>query len=477
MFRRKIFTLTVVAVVSFIILCGVQFFLLYNTYKLKNAQYHLTCAASIEKAYGNSIKDDKVYPGGAAILDSYILGRMDTLEKILIRDTAAFRTVRQQLGDSVVRALREKNNMDSVLAPVLKSNPHIGSLQYGLYLSMLEICFSPARYYPLYTRGEKNIFMDEAVQTSAGALIGGTLREPAPTNSVVEITVASGNDHSYRLRFALFADTGERRWAIIRLMMPAFLLSVFSILSVMVISYLAFRNWGVQKQLSEMKSDFINSITHEFHTPLATIIIANRTLQNKKLTTHVDHIDPLANVIERQSHRLKSMIQHVLDITTMNKIIPDSKLVSVHGMLEDIIQDYRVKQDPSHFDISLGKHAQSDTVMADPFWFSTIVINILDNAVKYNDKEVKGIEISTSNFRKHLLVEMRDNGCGMDESTRKYIFEKFYRAPDQVKKESKGLGLGLYYVKMAVQAHRWKIEVDSRPGVGSVFSLIIPLNI
>src|SRR5690606_26002690 len=115
----------------------------------------------------------------------------------------------------------------------------------------------------------------------------------------------------YRFGFSLNVDTPNRFMTILRQMMPAFSLALFSILSVVIIYYITFRNWLRQKKLSEMKSDFINSITHEFHTPLAAIIVANRTLSR---ISPSDNVSPLTEVINRQAGRLKKLIAQTLDI-------------------------------------------------------------------------------------------------------------------------------------------------------------------
>jgi len=475
MFKRQIFTHTATAILSFIILCSVQFFLLYNTYKLKNEHYSASCASCIEQAYGRSINDDKVFPGGAAILDHYILGNMDTLEKAAAQDSIAFKKLRQLITDSLITELRHKNNMDSVLEPIRKTNGPARQLMYSLDIVSISIIFHSDQYLTFYNRNEKNPYLAPELQTEWGAHIGGTLQHPDPQNLVTSLTVSSGNARSYKLTFNLFADTGARKAAIFKLMLPTFLLSLFSIFSIVLIFFLTFRNWIRQKQLSEMKSDFINSITHEFHTPLATIIIANRTLQNGKSMTSEEHIQPLSHVIQRQTDRLKMLIGRVLDITSMNKIVPDRKTLPIHPTLEEILQDYRLKQATEETDIILRKYAQPDIVLADPFWFTTIIINILDNAIKYNDKDHKEIEVTTRTVKRHIVIEIKDNGDGIDAETRKHVFEKFYRGREQLQNERKGLGLGLYYAHTAVLAHHWKIEVDSHPGQGSTFYITIPL--
>jgi len=122
----------------------------------------------------------------------------------------------------------------------------------------------------------------------------------------------------------------------------------------------------------------------------------------------------------------------------------------------------------------LQKGAVRDTVLLDQFWFATIFLNIFDNAVKYNNNEFKEVVINTISDRKGLYITVSDNGVGMSAEIRKHVFEKFYRNIRQVNGQVKGLGLGLFYVKQAIDAHEWKIELDSREGEGSSFIIIIP---
>jgi two-component system phosphate regulon sensor histidine kinase PhoR len=234
-------------------------------------------------------------------------------------------------------------------------------------------------------------------------------------------------------------------------------------------------NWLRQRKLSEMKSDFINSITHEFNTPLSAIIVANKAMQNEKLVQSKESLQPLNDVIQRQSERLRTLINQVLDITAMNKIQLVREDLSIHAQLDDILLDYRLKLNGSDADLRLYKDAEKDEVRADRFWLTTIVLNILDNAVKYNDKDQKVITVSTVSDKKFLYLRIRDNGVGIAREARKHVFEKFYRSASEERNGSKGLGLGLYYVKQAIDAHHWNIEVTSENGEGSTFTIAIPV--
>src|SRR5690606_26017937 len=122
------------------------------------------------------------------------------------------------------------------------------------------------------------------------------------------------------------------------------------------------------------------------------------------------------------------------------------------------------------------KKAEKDTVPLDSFYFTTMLLNILDNAVKYNTSKRKEITASTQSDSHELQIVIKDNGIGMTKETIRHIFDKFYRHTNNLFSQTKGLGLGLYYVKQAVHAHNWKIYVDSRPGMGSRFDIHIPFQ-
>jgi two-component system phosphate regulon sensor histidine kinase PhoR len=224
-----------------------------------------------------------------------------------------------------------------------------------------------------------------------------------------------------------------------------------------------------------MKSDFINSITHEFHTPLAAIIVANKTLQNEKIAGNPESVQPLTEVIQRQSDRLKSLIGQVLDITTMNQVALKKEPRSVHHLLDEILLDYRLRSAGNPVVLTLTKNATRDEVLLDTFWFTTALLNIFDNAIKYNRQEGKEITVTTVNDKKNILIRIADNGIGMSDETRRHLFDKFYRDTQLLTGEIKGLGLGLYYVKQAIEAHAWKIDIESKEGIGSVFTITIPL--
>ncbi|OQP59617.1 hypothetical protein A3860_36675 [Niastella vici] len=465
---------TIIAVASLLILSYVQFFLLYNTYELKNDHYFFAEKSTITKEYLAAIRNDKVFPGGGAILDKYLIGHMQQLEELYNHDRAAFSRLGQQVCDSAFRDLRKANNLDSLLLAIMKRNGLDRKIRYASTIESVEIAFQRDRYIPLYQQNGSYPFIDPQIQTKAGIRIGGTLENLEANTMAQNLMVSSSMDHTYRISFSLYIDTYNRKQTILGQMMPTFLLSLLSVGGVVLLYFVTFRNWIKQKKLSEMKSDFINSITHEFHTPLSAIIVANRTMQNETIITNRESLLPLTEVVKRQAERLKTLIGQTLEITTMNKLSLQLEKRPVHHLLDELLLDYRLNATESNVTLTLQKNATRDVVLLDPFWFTTIILNIFDNAVKYNARENKEIVVTTFSDRRALHIAIADNGIGMTKEMRKHIFDKFYRGMSETRSRVKGLGLGLFYVNKAINSHRWKIDIRSVEGEGSVFTISIP---
>jgi len=464
----------VIAIFSFLILSSVQFFLLYNTYELKNDHFYLEERSILSTEYSIAIRNDKVMPGGQHIIDSFLVPNSHLLEYLYKTDRAAFDLLKQKLCDSIFTTLRKANTADSVLGRIIRAHQLHHDLEYVLLIDDISVMSGDYKYINLYNKDHRYLLIDSSIQTKDGIRIGGSLEEPLPRNQVVGVAVFNSLAYSNRIGFSLHVDIRNRRATILRLMMPTFLLALFSILSVVFLFFVTFRNWQRQKKLSEMKSDFINSITHEFHTPLTAIIVANKTMQKEKIISSPENLQPLIEVVQRQSLRLQTLISQVLDITTLNKISLNKEEHSLHHLLDEILLDYRLKLSGSHIQFSLQKDAEKDTVWLDRFWFTTILQNIFDNAIKYNTKEQKEITVSTFDDKKAVHISIRDNGIGMTEDIKKQVFDKFYRFTGPESTTVKGLGLGLFYVKQAVDAHSWGIDIVSGEGQGSTFIISIP---
>ena len=463
----------VVAFISFLILLIVQSFLVYNTYKLKDEHFYFKEKGIINNLYSKSIRNDKVFPGGQAIIDKYIYSNMSQLERLYHNDPAEFAVYKQKVCDSIFRELRQKSNMDSLFMAIVNSNHLNRNLKYKSIIESMSITFSGNNYIPLYQKGENYRYLNSSFQAPEGVEIDGSLSSLSPQGLVTFLNVTSANDHSYQISFALYADVPNRYLAVLKLMTPTFLLSLFSILSIILIYFITFRNWIRQKKFADREADFANSIRHEFHTPLTAIMIANKSLQNEKILERKENIPPLTGIIQRQSERLLSLFIRVFDPKSLDESLLEKKEYSLYDLMEKILVDYHMKIMNDNIQIEFQKFSENRKVLLDKFWFTTMLLNIFDNAIKYNNNKVKKIKIEVLRENKNIEIHISDNGIGISSKISGHIFEKFYRQKNL--KDENGLGLGLYYAKQCVNIHKWQMGVKSEEGNGSEFIIYIPV--
>ncbi len=460
-----------ISIISFTILSIVQTYLVFNTYQLENERYFLSEKKIINDAYLKWITNDKLFTGGQAIIDSVLARNTDKLEW-LQNDTESLDMKKQKICDTIFNTLRQQNTIEKFLADLLTFENIEDSFVYALMIENLEFMTLDNKYMNLYSSKEYYPLIPDDIQTPAGIKIGGTLTNIDQRNRVTWLTVSDLKPHSNKITFSLHVDSHNRTLSIIKKMMPALLLSLISLLINVYLFYVTFKNWIRQKKLTEMKTDFLNSITHEFNTPIAAINVASKGLKNPKLADKPENILSLTDVIQRQTSRLEKLVSQVLDVTTLTQVALHKESFSLHSLLDEILLDYRLNISTREVDLTLLKEANNDMVVLDRFHFTTMLLNILDNAIKYNTQPIKKISVSTANYKKGIQLSIRDNGVGMADRTKEQIFKKFYRADtDDVK--TTGLGLGLFYVKQCIDAHGWNLFVGSTQGEGTIFIISI----
>ena len=229
-----------------------------------------------------------------------------------------------------------------------------------------------------------------------------------------------------------------------------------------------------QKKLSEIKSDFINNMTHEFKTPLATISLAVDALKNEKVINDKTKMDYFTGIIKDENKRMNKQVETILQAALLDnqEIQLNVKQAHAHDLINAALNNIKLPLKEKEGRLEVQLNAANDCVIADEVHFTNIINNLLDNAIKYS-KENLVIKLSTLNFNSHLRIKIEDNGIGMNKETVQRIFEKFYRAHTGNIHNVKGFGLGLSYVKSIVDAHRGKIKAESTPGKGSCFTIDI----
>jgi len=240
--------------------------------------------------------------------------------------------------------------------------------------------------------------------------------------------------------------------------------------------FITIRTLLKQKKLSEIKSDFINNMTHEFKTPLATISLAVDALRNDKVKGNEEKTSYFTNIIKEENKRMNKQVETILQAALLDKqeVQLNLKKLPAHDLIISALNNITLQVEEKQGTLDVQLNADKDMILADEVHFTNLINNLLDNAVKYS-KENLAIKLTTENSGNQLKIKIEDNGIGMNKETVNRIFEKFYRAHTGNIHNVKGFGLGLSYVKTMVEAHHGNIKADSVLGKGSTFVITIPL--
>ncbi|MFL0354242.1 sensor histidine kinase [Xanthomarina sp. GH4-25] len=249
----------------------------------------------------------------------------------------------------------------------------------------------------------------------------------------------------------------------------AFLLFVFVIT---LVTY-SIRNLFKIKRISDIKTDFINNITHELKTPLATLSIATKTLTNKFAKDNKEIAQDSIDTINRQNKRLQNLIDQVVDNSLgYNDIDLNSESVILSEFITEVCNDFALTT-PSNIQFLRSIEKTKIEVSIDKFYLSTAIINILNNAIKFEGTVIKLTYSTIDNWHR---ITIKDNGIGISKTNKKLIFDKFFRVSEKNTHDYKGLGLGLYYCNQIVKAHHGIIDVVSKLNEGSTFYIKIPID-
>lgn len=240
--------------------------------------------------------------------------------------------------------------------------------------------------------------------------------------------------------------------------------------------FLTIRTLLRQKKLSEIKNDFINNMTHEFKTPLATISLAVDALRNEKVSVDKEKSNYFTGIIKEENKRMNKQVETILQAALLDKQEVNLNLakLSAHQLIRTAINNISLPVQEKGGELQVNLDAEKDSIFADEVHFTNLINSLLDNAVKYS-KEKPVITVETFSNPKDLSIKISDNGIGMNKETLNHIFEKFYRAHTGNVHNVKGFGLGLSYVKTMVEAHKGHIKAESVLGKGSNFIVTIPL--
>jgi len=228
-----------------------------------------------------------------------------------------------------------------------------------------------------------------------------------------------------------------------------------------------------QKRLAEIKTDFVNNMTHELKTPISTIGLSADAISNPNIVTTPDRLQQYVSIIKNENTRLKNQVERVLQIASLTprKVHLKDEILDVHEIITKAIITFELQVLEKDGKIYSKLEATRPHIKGDMVHITNVIYNLLDNAIKYTNDE-PDISVTTYSKSNELYVSITDNGIGISKQHQKMIFEKFYRVPTGNLHSVRGYGLGLFYVKTIMKAHGGRIEMSSSPGKGSTFTLI-----
>jgi two-component system phosphate regulon sensor histidine kinase PhoR len=261
--------------------------------------------------------------------------------------------------------------------------------------------------------------------------------------------------------------------------------SVLLIVVILACFYIAINTIVQQKKLADIKNDFINNMTHEFKTPISTISLAAEMAQEQVGRSGGDdaaglneRVGRYMGIIRDETRRLGSHVEKVLQMALLDRGEIRLKLssVNVHDVIEKVLNNIGIQIEQRGGEVDLSFEADQEVIEADELHVTNILYNLLDNALKYSPN-TPVIGIKTASLPEGVSITVSDQGLGMTKEQVSRIFEKFYRVPTGNRHDVKGFGLGLSYVKKMIDEHHGQILVDSQPGKGSTFDVILPYKI
>ena len=304
----------------------------------------------------------------------------------------------------------------------------------------------------------EDVFSDEVNTLQARiTVIPADIMEP--TGPFETIIIVAPNIRYYLLRSLL--------WVIIGV--------VLFIIVVLAAFFITIRSLMTQRKLVEIKKDFINNMTHELKTPLATISLAVDALKSTKVNTDPKSVDYFSSIIKEENIRMNKHVETILQAAQLDK--QENELnkqeVELHDLILGVVDSFKLQLEGKPSNVQTILEANPSTIKADEEHILHVLSNLIDNAIKYSKDDID-ITIQTKTLNNKTCIRIIDKGIGMDANARKHIFEKFYRAHSGNVHDVKGYGLGMSYVKWVIDTHKGQITVHSEIGVGTSIEIILP---
>jgi signal transduction histidine kinase len=461
---KKRNTVLVLGITSILILISVQIFLIIGIWKQKNEMFGLRYTMRSQEAL-NFISRRMPTDGFDTV--RFLLSKYsDQVNKELheTKNGKELNSRKKDILDYFTKVVNQEQDLSGLLSSYFERRGFDKNFNFNIVINNLEMISDDTIL----------VYQSEGFSNRRPPDRGGRTAPEEISRSKILVNWFRMEDNNYRFFFEYYIDFSDKQKLILKETSATLGLSTLSILLVGIMFMVTFRNLREEQRLSNLKTDFINNMTHELKTPLSTITVAGKTLEMVQIRTNEEKILETAKLIGKQSVHLNQLINMILEISMWERtqFQLDKKTVEIDEIMNDVVDSF--KSGGGNGSLLNKKYNFSGArVDLDIVYFTTLINNLLSNAVKYSDKDpvidIEGFATDTNVF-----IKVSDNGIGINKTDQKHIFDKFYRASTGNIHKFKGLGLGLYYVKRIAEAHGGDVTVSSKPGKGSIFTVTIP---
>ena len=463
---KKKNTVLLLGITSMVILISVQVFIVVGVWKQKKEMFSLRYTMRSQEAL--SMINRRMRTDGFDTV-RFLLGSYSeraNLELQLLKDENELAAKKKYIIDYFTKVVNQEQDLSGLLSSYFERRGFEKNFNYSIVINSLEM-IGPDTII---------IYQSEGFANRRPSDRGPRPSPPEISREKILVNWFRMEDNNYRFLFEYYIDFSDKQKVILKETSASLGLSTISILLVGIMFMITFRNLMEEKRLSNLKTDFINNMTHELKTPLSTITVAGKTLEMVQIRTNEEKILETAKLIGKQSVHLNQLINMILEISMWERtqFQLDKKTVDIEEMMNDIVDSFK-SGGGNGASITQKYNFSGTKVDLDVVYFTTLMNNLLSNAVKYSDKE-PAIDIEGSISDNNISIKVSDNGIGISKNDQKHIFDKFYRASTGNIHKFKGLGLGLYYVKKIAEAHSGDVTVSSKPGKGSIFTITLPIN-
>ena len=449
--KQRINLLIGFSVVALFVLMTVQCYLVKTAYEYKVAQFHTQIKNEIAQITNNY-----------SDIDSALVSRKEVLYKSLSEKYMKGKKSKLDIKNGVLNAQSQNIITQKIKRKLEKDLPDF-KIDFAIVLNKFILYKNEQEADTIFS--EKPFIQNKLYGNLA------SLNHAFLVRSYVETTNGTFENEEYKLltEDSMYVSVIDWEMIILRRMTFILILSLFSILTLITLFVIALKALIKQKKVSDVKTDFINNITHELKTPLATLGISTKILAQKNIRDNDENFNSIVNTISRQNNRLQNLIDQVMaNSLAENEIELQKEKIEAEDFLLSIVNDFKITF--PKINLKTDFQTEKTILVLDKFHLTTAFLNVLENAVKYGSNT---ITVKTKIVEKQFSISFEDDGIGIAKNKQAFLFDKFYRVEQGNLHNTKGLGLGLYYVDQIVKAHQGSVNVISDLGKGTQFTILL----